>query len=163
MNIRKSFLSLFIFLILTSCLWQNTVEEHFKNHGMSYPLEVSGVTLWNVKYAGIKEEELSAPGAREYIESGIMFIKEYFKRRDFKILVPGAEAIALDKPVLFRDEAGDVGLMVKLTAYGTVKPDGKTGLTVEWIGAGKRLWKAENFAYFRQNDIYKWEYYGLVY
>ncbi len=150
-------------IFLISCSEQKIVEDHFKDHGISYPLDISDVTLWNVKYAGIKDKELSAPGAREYIASGIVFIRDYFQRQDIQNFIPGARAIVLEDPVFYKDDTGKTGLMVKVTTYGAGKPETKLKLPIERIGADQRLWKAENFAYFSKNDYYKWQFNGNVY
>ncbi len=155
------FIIVLVFLI--SCARQDVVKEHFQTHGMSYPLDTAGVTLFEVEYAGIEEKELLEPGAREYVEEGIMSVKEYFKRQDIQGYLPGARAIVISKPVLFRDESGDVGLMVKVTAYGQDKPKDKTGLQIEWVGSDKQIWRAENFAYFYRDDYQNWQYKGSIY
>lgn len=157
------FRAFFLLLLLISCSQQNIVEEHFKNHGMSYPLDTSGMIVWNVEYVGIEESELLAPGAREYIESGIMFAKEYFQSQNIQTFIPGTMAIVLSKPVLFRDDSGEVGLMVKVTAYGAGKPNSEIKLPIGWLGADKQLWRVENFAYFSRSDYHKWECNGWVY
>ena len=148
---------------LTSCTQQNIVEEHFKAHGMSYPLETSDMTIGNLEHTGIEEDELLAPGARDYIESGIMFVKEYFRRQDPQSISADARAIVLSDPVLFRDDAGDVGLMVKVTAYGAGKPGSKIKIPIKWIGSDKKLWRVENFAYFSRDVSLMWHFNGWVY
>ncbi len=151
---------------LISCSQQNVVEEYFQNHGMSYPVDVSGITLWSIEYAGIEEDELLVPGARGFVENGIIFAKEYFLNEEIQTHLPGAHAIVVSKPVLFRDESGDVGLMVKVIAYGegeAGKAGNKIRRPIEWVRSDKRFWKIENFAYFNQDELYKWQYGGWVY
>jgi hypothetical protein len=157
------FISVPVLVILTSCSLQDPVKEHFKDHGMSYPVESSGVSAWNIEYIGIEQPELSSPGVQEYVVEGVMFAKDYFKGKELDTLIPGASAVVLSKPVLFRDESGDVGLMVKVTAYGVGNNTGKTRDTFRWLAPDKKLWSVVNFAYFSQNDYYKWEYKGFVY
>jgi len=74
---------------------------------MSFPVDTSRVTLLGCDYVNITKEEISTEEARQYVEDGIMFAKIYFQNKDVKGLFPGAEAIALSKPVLFRDASGD--------------------------------------------------------
>ncbi len=151
------------FSVLISCSRDSTVREYFQDHGMSYPVDVSGVSLWSIEYAGIEMDEMSGPGAKEYVEGGLVFLKEYFRSRDIKTLVPGAAAVVVNKPVLYRNESGDIGLMVRMTAYGTGEPGRRFKPSVQRLGPGTKLWRVENFAYFFQNDLYKWQYGGLVY
>ncbi|MBI5409302.1 MAG: hypothetical protein HZA14_08050 [Nitrospirae bacterium] len=129
---------------------------------MTYPVDVSGVTVGDCDYAGISREEMLAEGAREYVEEGIMFVKEYFTNKEIKSLMPGVEAIAVGKPVLYREESGKVGLMVKVTGYGAGEPDRGIKLPVERLGTKKQMWKAENFAYFNRNELYQWQYGGWL-
>jgi len=159
------FLFLMIALIfLSSCSQQNVVEEYFQSHGMSYPIDASGMTVLDVEYVGIEEGELLAPGAREHVKSGITFTKKYFQSQDLQRLIPGARAIALNSPVFFRDESGSVGLMVKVTAYGQGKPNDKNSPPVKWLGSDRQLWRKENFAYFSWDYGYrKWSFNGWVY
>jgi hypothetical protein len=157
------FLYVFMLFSLASCFQQNVVEEHFRAHGMSYPVDFSGMTLWDIEFSGIEEAELLEPGAKEFVDVGIKFAKEYFKRQDAGSLMPGVSAIAVNNPVLFRDDLGEVGLMIRVTGYGAGKPNNKVKLSVDWVGSDKRLWRVENFAYFSRNDLYQWQYDGLVY
>jgi hypothetical protein len=159
------FLSCAITLVfLTSCTSQNVVEEHFKSHGMTYPLDTSDISAWNLKRVNIDENELLAPGAMEYIESGILFVKKYFQQQDFKTFIPGAQALALSKPVLFRDKSGEVGLMIRTVYYGAGKPSSKITLPVEHLGTDTQLWRVENFAYFsRDYDYQTWKFNGWVF
>jgi hypothetical protein len=152
-----------IFALLAACSPEHAVQEHFKDHGLSFPVDSSELSLWNIEYAGIKDDELSAPGAREYVEEGLSFAKAHVKRKKPYRFMPGAVGIVLSKPVLFRGESGDVGLMVKVQAFGTGKPDGTMKDTVRWIGPDRKLWSMENFAYFGRNELYQWEYKGMVY
>ncbi len=92
-----------------------------------------------------------------------MFAKRYFQSQDIQTLIPGVRAIVLSKPVLFRDDSGEVGLMVKVTEYGAGKPGSKIKLPIEWVGSGKRLWRVENFVYFSRNGYQEWHYSGWVY
>ncbi len=159
------FLSCAITLIFfTSCSRHDVVEVHFKSHGMTYPLDTSDITAWNLKRVNIEESELFAPDAMEYIESGIQFVKEYFQQQDFKTFIPGAQALALSKPVLFRDKSGEVGLMVRAVYYGAGKPSSHITLPVEHLGTDTQLWRVENFAYFsRDYDYRTWKFNGWVF
>ncbi len=158
--------SLFLFVAalsaLVSCSGDRNVREYFRDHGMSYPVDVSGVSLWRIEYAGIADDEMSGPEVRAYVEGGLAFMKEYFRSNDVDSLVPGAAAVVVNKPVLYRNESGDVGLMVRMTAYGTGEPDGKIRASAELLGSGTKLWRVENYAYFFRNDLYRWQYGGLV-
>lgn len=157
------FLYILMIFALISCSRNDIVKEYFESHGMSWPADVSGVSLWGIEFSAIEREELTAPGARDFIEGGIVFIKEYFLKEKVKVLVPGTKAIVVSKPVLFRDESGEVGLMVKVTAYGEGEPGSMIKLSVEWIGEKKRFWKIENFAYFNRDGMYDWKFGGWVY
>jgi hypothetical protein len=114
-------------------------------------------------YVGIEEDELLAPGAREFIEEGIIFIKTYFQNEKVGHLIPGTDAVIVSKPVLFRDNQGEVGLMVKVTGFGSGKPGSEVRLPIVWIGKDRRLWKVENFAYFRRTGLSRWQHGGWVY
>ncbi len=149
--------------VLMSCSGDRKVREYFSDHGMSYPVDVSGVSLLKTEYAGIEDDEMSGTEAREYVESGLAFMKEYFRSRDIDSIVPGAAAVVVSKPVLYRNEAGDVGLMVRMTAYGSGEPAGEISASAERLGSGAKLWRVENYAYFFKNDRYRWQYGGLVY
>ena len=87
----------------------------------------------------------------------------FFRKDKSREYAAGAEAIVVKKPVLFKAEDGEVGLMVKVTAYGTGRHDQAAGLPVERLGKDHRIWRAENFAYFVRNDYYKWQHGGWVY
>ncbi|GBD96060.1 MAG TPA: hypothetical protein ENG83_15095 [Nitrospirae bacterium] len=149
--------------LIISCTQGNVVKEYFQFHGMDYPADVSGVALLSIDYVGIERDELLAPGAREFIEEGIIFIKGYFQKESVQTILPGVKAVVVSKPVLFRGDSGGVGLMVKVTGFGTGKPGNEVMTPVEWIGDDRRFWKAENFAYFNRNEFYKWQYGGWVY
>ena len=92
-----------------------------------------------------------------------MFAKEYFMKEDVGSIMPGISAITVSRPVLFRDDTGEAGLMVTVTGFGTGTPDSKIRIQVEWMGRDKQVWKVINFAYFNRNDIYKWQFGGWVY
>jgi hypothetical protein len=158
----------FFFFILTlfpviSCSQQNIVEEHFRDHGLSYPVDSSELSLLDMEYVGIKEDELKYPGAKKYIEEGIVFIKDNFKQRKIREYMPGTYAAVLSKPLLYRDDTGDVGLMVSVTAFGAGQPGAETKGIVNVLDMNRKLWSAENFAYFFRNSLYQWEYGGMVY
>lgn len=146
-----------------SCSQQKIVEEHFNNHGLTYPVDSAGLGLLGVEYVGIKEDELKAPGAREYIEEGITFIKDYFQERKIRDYMPDTYAAVLSKPVLYRDDTGGVGLMVSVTAFGAGQPGAETKGIIKMLDMTRDLWSAENFAYFFRNSLYQWEYGGMVY
>jgi hypothetical protein len=158
----------FFFFILTlfsiiSCSQQKIVEKHFKNHGLSYPVDNSELSLLDMEYVGIEDDELKFPGAREYIEEGIVFIKDYFQQRKIRDYMPDTYAAVLSKPVLYRDDTGNVGLMLRVTAFGTGQPGVETKGIVNVLDIKRNLWSAENFAYFFRNSLYQWEYGGMIY
>ncbi len=159
----KKLIYLIVIILLFSCSQQKIVEDHFKNHGISYPVDSSGLGLLSVEYSGIDEDELLAPGVQDYIESGLIFIKEYFRIHDIDDLMPGTSAAVLSDTVLFRDEKGEVGLMVKVTAYGAGKPAANTKYKTEIVDTDKKLWKVENFAYFGRDALLMWNFKGMVY
>jgi hypothetical protein len=130
---------------------------------MSYPVDVSGVSIFAVNYVGIEEEELMAAGAREFVQAGVTFIKGHFERVSVKVLIPGTIAMTVDKPVIYRGDTEDVGLMVKLTAYGSDIHDDRLKLPVEWVVKDNNLWKVVNYAYFTRRGLYDWQYGGLVF
>ena len=148
---------------VASCSQQNVPKEYFESHGISYPVDVSGVSLFAVNYAGIEEDELMAPGAREFVQEGMAFIKGHFQKASVKVLIPGTVAMTVDKPVLYRGDTEDVGLMVRLTAYGSGEQDAKLKLPLEWVVKDNHLWKVVNFAYFSRRGLYEWQYGGLVF
>lgn len=156
---------LYILMILVpvSCSGNDIVEEYFESHGMSCPADVAGVSLLGLELSGIERDELTAPGARDFIEDGIIFIKDYFLKEKVKVLVPGTKAVVVSKPVLFRDESEEVGLMVRVIAYGEGEPGIEIKLPVQWIGEKKKFWKIENFAYFNRDGMYHWQFGGWVY
>jgi hypothetical protein len=55
------------------------VKGYFQDHGMSYPVDTSGISLWSIDFVNIEEDEALTPEAREYVESGLIFVKEYFQ------------------------------------------------------------------------------------
>ena len=130
---------------------------------MDYPADVSRIGLLSVDYVGIDSDELLAPGAREFLEEGIIFIKMYFKKERGETFMPGVHAVVVSKPVLFRDESGKAGLMVKVTGFGSGTPGSELKTPVEWIGDDGHFWKSVNFAYFNRNEFYKWQHGGWVY
>ncbi|RJQ46181.1 MAG: hypothetical protein C4538_07145 [Nitrospiraceae bacterium] len=130
---------------------------------MSYPLDISGISAGECKLVNISQEEMSTEEAQRFVEDGIMFIRSYYEGKDVQSFMNGIDALSVNKPVLYRDESGSVGLMVYLTGYGQGDPAGKTALPVEWIGEGKRFWRVINFRYFIRNDDYRWQYGGQVY
>jgi hypothetical protein len=153
-----------ILFFLHACHEQNITEEHFKSHELSYPLDTSGLTVQSIERAGIKANEMIEPGALEFAESGIQFSKEHFQKQEVKNYIPGSQAIVLNKPVLFRDKTGKVGLMIRATAFGADKPDDNMKLSVEYLGANKKLWKVENFAIFGYDyDFRRWNFTGWVF
>ena len=149
--------------VLQGCSRSDAVKEYFQAHGMEYPADASGVGMTGIQYIGIARDELEPLDARDFIEQGIMYAKVYLKRKGVQTLMPGVEAIVVEKPVFFRDEAGGVGLMVTVHGFGTATPAKEKGLEIEWIGRDRDLWKVENFAYFNRNDFYKWQFGGWVY
>jgi len=151
------------FLLLFSCSSDDSVREYFQSHEMTYPADVSGIDLLGIKYIGIKREELTSEEAREFVEDGIVFAKEYFMKEDVGAIMPGISGLIAERPVLFRDESGQVGLMVTVTGFGTGTTDSKSRLQVERMGKDKHIWKVVNFAYFNRGDFYKWQFGGWVY
>jgi len=150
-------------IVLSSCLADDPVREYFESHGMEYPADVSGVVLMGIRYAGIDRDELLEPGARDFVGEGILFVKGYFEKADVPSLIPGVNAVIVKRPVLYRDESGEVGLMVTVEGFGSGDPEGKTRLVVKWAGKDRRFWKVENFAYFNRSDFYTWKFGGWVY
>jgi hypothetical protein len=156
-------LMLAVSVLLSSCPAYDPVREYFQTHGMTYPADVSGIGLLGIDYIGIERDELSSPEAREFVEEGIMFAKEYFVKEDMESIMPGISAIIVSKPVLFRDGSGKAGLMVTVTGFGAGEPDSKMKLEIEWVGKDRSFWKVQNFAYFNRNEFYKWQFGGWVY
>lgn len=163
MRILLFFFFIFTLVPVISCSEQKIVEEHFKDHGLVYPVDSAGLGLLDMEYVGIAEDELESPGAREYVQDGIVSIKNYFQSRKIHDYIPGTYAAVLSKAVFFRDDRGDVGLMVRVTAYGAGQPEPETKGIITLIDKKRNLWTAENFAYFFRNDLYQWEYGGMVY
>jgi hypothetical protein len=158
------FFSFILTLIpVISCSRQKIVEEHFKDHGLTYPVDSSGLSLLNMEYVGIKKDELSVPEAREYIAVGLVSIKDYFHQREIRDYIPGAYAVVVSRPVLYRDNSENAGLMVRVTAFGAGQPGAETKGIVTLPDMNRNLWTAENFAYFFRNDLYQWEFGGMVY
>jgi hypothetical protein len=161
-----SFLAVLIVFILAahlSCSRQDPVALYFHDHGLTYPVDSSGLGIFGVEYVGVEEDEISAEGARDFVESGIIYIKGYFKKQKAGAIVKGAGGIVIEKPVLYRSEKGDVGIMVKVTAYGTGEPDRELKSRLSLMGTDKQMWKTQNFAYFFRNELYKWQFGGMVY
>lgn len=152
-----------ICLLFISCFESNHAKEYFEMHGMNYPVDVSRLSLLGIEYSGIEKDEVLVEGAREFIEEGIIFAKSYFMKTGVKSIVPDAAALTVDKPVLFRNKDGEAGLMVRISAFGSGDPGNTLNMPVEWIGENKKLWKVENFAYFNRNELYNWQYGGLVF
>jgi len=150
-------------IVMICCAKSDLVKDYFQSHGMTYPADSAGVSLLDIKYSGIDRKEMQSEGAHDLIEDGLTFIKYYFEIEAVQDLVPGAEAIVADSPVFFRGESGEVGLMVKVTAYGEGKPGGMIKRPVEWIGEKKKFWKIENFAYFNREGLSDWQFGGWVY
>lgn len=157
-------LLLFPFITLLSCSESDVVvKEYFESHEMTYPIDLSGVTLSNINYVNIDWDELVKPGSREFLEKGIISIKEYFQFGNIQNVVEGSKAIVVNNPVFYKDSMGQVGLMVKVTVYGTGNRDKKSKLVFEMITDSKNLWKTDNFAYFIRDGYYKWQHGGWVY
>lgn len=152
-----------VFILLFSCSSNDPVREYFQSHEMTYPADVSGIDLMDIRYVGIRRDELTSAEARDFIEDVVMFSKEYFVKEDVGSIMPGVNAVIVSRPVLFRDEFGEAGLMVTVTGFGTGTPDSKVRHRLEWMGKDKRLWKVINFAYFNRNDSYKWQFGGWVF
>lgn len=163
LNAKALLIVILLCLLSASCFGKNTAEEYFRMHGMTYPVDVSGVSMFAVEYVGIDENELMALGAKEFVEQGIVFIKRYLKEKGLEKFTPNISAMTVDKPVLFRDESGEVGLMVRINAFGSGKPADSLQLPVKPIMEKQKLWKVRNFAYFNRNDLYNWQYGGLVF
>ena len=130
---------------------------------MNYPVDVVGISLFGIKYAGIEGDEMTAPGAKEFVEEGIMFIKQDLQRQKPAILMHGAAGIKADKAVLYRAEGVDVGLMVRITGYGQGEPAKDIEPRIEWVGLKERFWKYENYAYYIRNELYMWEFGGWLF
>ncbi len=162
-QLRCLFICIAVLILSASCSKDKVVKEYFQDHGMSYPVDVSGIGFLGMQYVGIEDDEMLVSGARDFVQDGIIFIKGYFKHEDAKIHIPGTSSIVVRKPVFYRSESGEVGIMVKVTAYGEGEPGDKIDLEIEWLSADKKLWRVENFAYFNRNSLYKWEYSGMVF
>ena len=160
---RFIYICMAVLTILTSCSKDRAVREYFQDHGMSYPADVSGIGLLAIKYVGIEDDEMLVPGAREFVEDGIIFIKGYFKHGDATSHIPGTSAVVVSKPVFYKGESGEVGIIVKVIGYCEGKPDNKITLDVEWLSQDEKLWRVKNFAYFDRNALYKWQYGGMVF
>jgi hypothetical protein len=156
-------LSSAVLFLFSSCSGNDPVREYFQSHEMTYPADVSGIELLGMKYIGIKRDELTSAEAREFVEEGIIYAKEYFMKEDVGSIMPGISAVIVSRPVLFRDQSGEAGLMVTVTGFGTGTPDSKFRLQVERMGKDKLVWKAINFAYFNRNEFYRWQFGGWVY
>ncbi len=141
----------------------NYSREYFEMHGMDFPADVSGVSLFGLYFSGIGKDELMEPGAREFVTEGIGFAKAYLLKHGLTRISHGVSAIAADKAVLYRDESGKIGLMVRVTAFGSGEPDSSLDIPITWIGDKNRLWKYRNFAYFVRNSLYNWQYGGVVF
>ncbi len=150
-------------MLSSSCSGNDSAREYVESHGFSYPSDISGVSLLSIKYSGVGDDELEVSGAREFIQEGLASIKAHFHKKDFDKYTPYIDAIIVSSPVLFRGESEEVGLMVKVTAYGAGKPGNNMKLPVEWIGKDKQLWKTENFAYFNRQGLDTWRHAGWVY
>jgi hypothetical protein len=158
------FLALFfIVILLNACTEHGTLKEYFTLHGLSYPIDISGLQIEKIKRVGIEENEMFQQGVREYIGNGLLFSKEYFRKQDFHTYRPPCKAMVVDNPVLFRDESGVVGLMVRTVAYGEERMSDEIN-RVEYLDSSRRLWKVENFAYFGYDYEYRrWNFKGWIY
>lgn len=159
----KTIIFFFLYVLAVSCSQDRIVKEYYQDHGLSYPVDVSEIGLLGVTYAGIEDDELLVNGAREFVQEGIMFIKAYFKHGNVRTIIPGTSAIVVTKPVFYRSESGEVGIMVKVVAYGAGEPDKELHLEIERLSPDKQFWRVENFAYFNRNSLYKWQYGGWVF
>ncbi len=139
------------------------VKEYFDTHGMNYPVDVIGISLLGIDYAGIESEEMTEPGARDFVEDGIMFIKMDLQKQNPGIFMHGAAGIKADKTVFYRTETGDVGLMVRVTGYGQGEPSKEIESRIEWVDLKERFWKYENYAYYIRNELYMWEFGGWLF
>jgi hypothetical protein len=155
--------SVLIISLLVSCSKDEMVKEYFDSHGMNYPVDVVGISLFGLDYAGIESDEMTAPGAREFVEEGIMFIKQDLQKQNPAIFMNGAAGIKADKAVLYRAETEDVGLMVRITGYGQGEPAKEIESRIEWVGLKERFWKYENYAYYVRNELYMWEFGGWLF
>lgn len=75
----------------------------------------------------------------------------------------GAAGIKVDRVVLYRAETGDVGLMVRVIAYGQSEPAKEIEARIEWVDIEERFWKYENYLYYVRNELYMWEFGGWVF
>ncbi len=163
LNVKALIIVLLLCLLSASCTGKNSAEEYFQMHGMTYPVDVSGVSMFAVKYVEIEDDELMAPGSKEFVQEGIAFIKQYLKMQGLRNFPQNIGALTVDKPVLFRGESGEVGLMVRINAFGSGDTSGSLQLPVDEIMEKHKLWKVRNFAYFNRNGLYNWQYGGLVF
>lgn len=159
-SLLTSILAIFLFI---SCSRNEIVKEYFNSHGMDYPVDVFGISLLSIDYAGIERDEFSAPGAKEFVGEGIMFIKLDLQKQHPGIFMHAAAGIKADKAVLYRAETGDVGLMVRVTGYGQGEPVKEIEHRIEWVGIEDRFWKYENYVYYVRNELYMWEFGGWVF
>jgi hypothetical protein len=146
-----------------SCSRNKMVKEYFELHGMNYPVDVVGISLFGLDYVGIESDELTAPDAKEFVEEGIMFIKHDLQKQNPVIFMNGAAGIKADKAVLYRAETEDVGLMIRITGYGQGEPAKEIKPRIEWVGLKERFWKYENYAYYVRNELYMWEFGGWLF
>ena len=130
---------------------------------MNYPVDVVGISLFSIDYAGIESDELLAPGAKEFVEEGLMFIKLDLQKQNPGIFMHGAAGIKADKAVFYRAETGEVGLMVRVTGYGQGEPAKEIEPKIKWVGLKERFWKYENYAYYIRNELYMWEFGGWLF
>ncbi len=119
--------------------------------------------MFAINIVGIEENELQEPGSREFVQEGITFIKQYFKNKELVNFPPNIGAITVDKPVLFRGEEGEVGLMVRINAFGSGEYSENMQLPINPLVEEQMLWKVTNFAFFNRNELYNWQYGGLVF
>lgn len=148
---------------LTACSRNETVKEYFDSHGMNFPVDVVGISLLGINYAGIEQDELTEPGAREFVEEGLQFVRLDLRNQTPRVFMHGAAAIKADKVVLYRAESGEVGLMVRVTGYGQGNPSKELLSKIEWVGRKELFWKYENYAYYVRNELYMWEFGGWLF
>ena len=156
-------ISLLIISLMISCSRNDLVKEYFDSHGMDFPVDVVGISLLGIDYVGIVKEELEAPGARDFVEEGLLFIKQDLQRQNPGIFMHGAAGIKADKPVLYKAGTGEVGLMVRVSGFGQGEPAQEIKSRVELVGLKDSFWKYENYAYYVRNELYMWEFGGWVF
>lgn len=157
-------MSLMVFLIivpaLVSCS-RDGVRDYFRSHGMSYPVDSSGISVPDCRYVDISGEKMAPGEAQGYIEDAVAFARIYFQGRSAESLLEGAEGVVISNPVLYRNPEGSIGLMVRMSGYSAGTPPENYRTEAEAVGTDKQFWRMRDYAYFYIEDD-RWLYGGLV-